>query len=339
MVAIMTSCLLAFVLTAAAASAAPPPCDATTGAPPIRTVIPVTKKVSCHGGRLLSFEQNGVERYACLNLPAQAKRAGGRKWPLILYVHASETTPESLYTSGKSLFDAHDTYALSDDENVRGFILLAPEARRAMAWPGTKGATATGFRWDEWYRDPKTNLDAAAIDHFLDAAIATGLVDTRRIYVFGWSNGAFTAALYGVWRGDRIAAIGQYAGASPWARPPCPVPMPSGPQVPILLMRNLCDAVVPCSETDEWIGSLAVAHWPFEAYNLRDDGSEAPAAAGCAKQCSELQGVHDHIRWPQKQLILDRLLPFFRRHSKNGMRAFSGDARSAMSAAMPRRPR
>jgi hypothetical protein len=178
------------------------------------------------------------------------------------------------------LFDVRDTYALSDDEGARGFILLSPEARRAMAWPGTQGATATGFRWDEWYRDPQANLDAAAIDHFLDAAIATGLVDPRRIYVFGWSNGA---------------SIGQYAGASPSPRPPCPVPMPPGPQVPIILIRNLCDAVVPCSETNEWISDLTAAHWPFEHYNLWDNGAEASALEGCAKNCSELQGVHDHI--------------------------------------------
>jgi len=309
--------IFATSLSAGEPSGPPPPCSPATGAPPIRTVPPVTKKIRCHGGRLLSFAQNGVERYACLNLPAQARETKtGRKWPLIIYLHASETTPESLYKSGKTLYDAHDTYALSDDESVRGFILLAPEARRAMAWPGTHGATATGFRWDEWYRDPNTNLDAAAIDHFLDAAMATGLVDPRRIYVFGWSNGAFTAALYGVWRGERIAAIGQYAGASPWARPPCPVPMPPGPQVPILLIRNLCDSVVPCSETNEWIGDLTAAHWPFEWYSLWDSGAEAPRSEGCAKNCSKLQGVHDHIRWPQPSVVLNRLLPFFKRHAK-----------------------
>ncbi|HJQ36648.1 MAG TPA: prolyl oligopeptidase family serine peptidase [Thermoanaerobaculia bacterium] len=312
----MNAILLALVLLAAEPCGTSPLCNCTTGAPPIRTVQPETKKVSCNGGRLLSFEQNGVERYACLNLPAEARAPEGRKWPLIIYLHASETTPESLYKSGKGLYDVHDTYALSDREDVRGFILLAPEARRAKAWPGTKGATQTGFRWDEWYRDPEKNLDAAMIDHFLDAAIETGLVDRNRIYVFGWSNGGFTAALYGIWRGERIAAIGQYAGASPFARPPCPVPMPSGKQVPLILIRNLCDGVVPCSETNDWISDLKTANWPFESYNLSDNGAEAPASAGCATVCSKKQGVKDHIRWPQQSVLLDRLLPFFKRHAK-----------------------
>jgi len=290
----------------------PPPCTA-VGAPPIRTVAPVTKPVVCQEGKLLSFEQNGVMRYGCLNLPAQAKQSK-KKWPLVIYLHASLTTPESLYKEGKSLFELHDTFALSDDAGVHGFIIVSPEGRRAEAWPSTGGAEQTGIRWDEWYRDPSKNLDAAAIDHFLDAAVATGLVDTRRIYVFGWSNGSFMAALYGAWRSDRIAAIGQYAGASPWARPPCPLPLPARGHVPLILIRNLCDGVIDCPTSSQWIADLTAARWPFASYNLFDDGAEAPASAGCAKNCSEAQGIHDHIRWPKKSVLAERLLPFFKKH-------------------------
>ena len=300
----------------ALAQSSNPPCSPSTGAPPITTVPPVTQPVDCQDGKLLSFEQSGVTRYACLNLPAQAKRSKG-KWPLIIYLHGSETNPASLYKEGKSLFELHDTFALSNDPAVKGFLIVSPEGRNAQPWPAAAGAQQVGIRWDEWYRDPAANLDAAAIDHFLDAAVATGLVDTRRIYVFGWSNGAFTAALYGVWRSGRIAAIGQYAGANPWARPPCPIAMPNGPQVPLILIRNLCDRVVPCSLTSEWIGNLTAAKWPFESYNLFDDGSEAPASQPCAKVCSKVQGIHDHIRWPQKSVLEKRLLPFFKRHARS----------------------
>ena len=50
-----------------------------------------------------------------------------------------------------------------------------------------------------------------------DEVVARGLVDTQRIYVFGWSNGAYMAALYGMWRANRIAAIAQYACSTPRA--------------------------------------------------------------------------------------------------------------------------
>ncbi len=298
-------------------SDSPPPCSA-TGAPPILTVKPVTEKVTCDGGKLLSFDQNGIERYACLNLPSQALEARqppGRKWPLVIYLHASLTTPASLYKEGAELFALHDTFSLSNEAGVKGFILLSPEGRRAEAWPGTKGATETGIRWDEWYRDPAKNLDAAAIDRFLDKAIATKLVDRRRVYVFGWSNGSFMAALYGVWRGDRIAAIGQYAGASPWARPPCPVPLPVKPHVPLVLLRNLCDSIVSCQESSQWISDLSAAGWPYESYNLWDDGYEAPSTEGCATSCTFAQGVRDHIRWPKGSVLANRLLPFFKQHA------------------------
>lgn len=195
-------------------TAVPAPLCNATGAPPIQTVAPVTTKPTCNDGRVLSFDQNGVERFACLNLPPQAS-VDRRQWPLVIYLHGSETNPDSLYHAGRSLFELHRTYDLSADPDVHGFIILSPGARRAEAWPAPFGATGTGTRWDEWYRDPATNLDAAAIDHFLDEVLATGLVDANRVYVFGWSNGAFTSALYGVWRADRIAAIAQYAGANP----------------------------------------------------------------------------------------------------------------------------
>ena len=297
-------------------SSASAPCNA-TGAPPIRTVTPVTRKPDCKAGELFTFVQNGVTRYACWNLPLQARvrpRVAGRKWPLIIYLHGSLTTPNSLYHEGKSLFKLRNTFPLSDDPTVKGFLILAPEGRRATPWPSSGFETGTGFHWDEWYRDPATNLDAAAVDHFLDVAVGTGLVDTRRVYVFGWSNGAYMSALYGVWRSDRIAAIGQYAGANPWSRTPCPLPLPVQPHVPLILLRNLCDALVSCATTSEWISELTAAQWPFEAYSLTFSGAEAPPSEGCTADCSRAKGIHNHIRFPAKSVFEKRLLPFFKAH-------------------------
>lgn len=79
-------------------------------------------------------------------------------------------------------------------------------------------------------------------------------------------------------------------------------------------MRNLCDAVVPCNITSEWIGNLTDAGWPFESYNLLDNGSEAPAGQGCAAVCPSAVGTYDHIRWPHKSVIEGRMLPFLKRH-------------------------
>ncbi len=224
----------------------------TDGTPPMPTTTPVTIKPYCEHGRILSFEQEGITRYACFDSPAQAAQAqkATKRWPLFIYLHGSRATPDSIYTLGKDLFHLHDDYPLSDDPNVRGFFLLSPEGRRATPW---ESVTGTGFHWDEWYRNPSKNLDVLAIDHFVDEVVSMGQVDPRRIYVFGWSNGAYMAALYGIWRSSRVAAIGQYAGADPWSRTPCPVLLRYERQVPLVLLRNLCDALVPCATTSDWI--------------------------------------------------------------------------------------
>jgi len=276
------------------------------------TVAPVTVRPYAPRGRVLSFAQDGITRYACLHLPRQAQDPDGhdRKWPLVVYLHGSRTTPESLYTLGRHLFDFHDTHVLSDDPDVRGFVLLAPEGRRAAPW---SSPTGTGFHWDEWHHSPSSNLDALAIDRFIDETIATGRVDPRRIYVFGWSNGAYMAALYGVWRGERIAAIGQYAGGDPWTRPPCPVPMTYTRRVPLVLLRNLCDALVPCKDTSAWIQTLTSMGWPFAYHDLDLHGRITSPGRTCDERCSKPKGLYAHVRWP-KPAALEVLLQFFREH-------------------------
>jgi poly(3-hydroxybutyrate) depolymerase len=286
------------------------------GAPPIRTEQPVTIPLHCHRGQLLHFRQNDVTRYACLNVPQQAEeeQAIERKWPMLIYLHGSLTTPESLYLSGRELFDLHDTFPLSGDPEVHGFYVLSPEGRRATPWASGGPQTGSGFHWDEWYRNPSENLDALAIDHFLEEVIATGRIDTRRIYVFGWSNGAYMAALYGVWRGERIAAIGQYAGADPWSRTPCPVPLHAPRKVPLVLLRNLCDALVPCATTNAWIETLAHHAWPFEFHNLGLLGA-VTAETRCAPRCSKERGLFEHVRWPNRE-ALEEMLGFLLRHPR-----------------------
>lgn len=286
-------------------------CNA-TGAPPMTTVNPATARLDPHGGRLLQFNQNGVTRYANLNLPreAQSNQSKGRKWPLLIYLHGSRATPESIYRFGKNLFALHDTFPLSANPDTHGFIVLSPEGRRARP---AGALTGTGFHWDEWYRDPQSNLDALAVDHFLDETIATGLVDTKRVYVFGWSNGAYMAALYGTWRSDRIAAIAQYAGADPFSREPCPVPFNGKRKVPLVLLRNLCDALVDCATTSQWIATLQKMEWPFAHHNLGTTGHLTAPDAACDGHCGKIKGLYEHIRFPQPDAF-DAMLKFLKQH-------------------------
>lgn len=295
-----------------------PTCSTTDGTPPLQTANPpVTVPPDCKQGKRLSFEQDGLRRYACLNLPPQAQGAAapaGARWPLLIYLHGSRTMPDSLYLEGKNLLALHDQYPLSKDPAIKGFIILSPEGRRMVPWAAPDFQTGTGFHWDEWYRNSTENLDARAVDHFLDEVIATGKVDPRQIYVFGWSNGAYMAALYGVWRGDRIAAIGQYAGGDPWSRPPCPVAFTYTRKVPLFLMRNLCDAAVSCSTTSSWIATLKQTDWPFEFRSLDLKGNAVSPDSPCAASCPTKQGAYEHVRWPQTA-VLSQMLDFLKQNS------------------------
>jgi poly(3-hydroxybutyrate) depolymerase len=323
-VALLVPALLLAARSAPAQESSPPAAAtsatvcAATGAPPIRTDEPATIPLYCSQGKLLSFRQNGVSRYACLNAPAQVRReaaSAGRKWPLLVYLHGSLTTPESLYLSGRNLFRLHDTYDLSGDPQVKGFYVLSPEGRRATPWPAEGGngpVTGSGFHWDEWYRSSTENLDALAIDHFLDETVAAGRIDPKRIYVFGWSNGAYMTVLYANWRSGRIAASAQFAGADPWSRTPCPVPVQATRKVPLVLLRNLCDHLVPCPTTAAWVDTLTGLGWPLEVHNLDLQGA-ITAAKDCVPSCSKDRGIYEHVRWPDTH-ALAAMLAFLKQH-------------------------
>jgi poly(3-hydroxybutyrate) depolymerase len=308
----LVTLVFAASINAADTAASQPACTA-TGTPPMETVKPVTERPRCEDGKLLSFDQNGVTRYACFNLPPQATASAG-KWPMVVYLHGSMTTPDSLYRDGRALFELSRDYPLSTRAGTRGFILLAPEGRRAKAWSSDGPHTGTGFHWDEWQRDPNTNLDVQAIDHFIEQAMASGLVDAKQIYVFGWSTGADMAVLYGAWRAEHIAAVGQYAGTDPWQRTPCPVAMPSGRKQPLALLRNMCDALATCSATSSWSRTLEQQDWPFRRVNLSWNGKDAGPGAPCDASCGKAHGLYEHVRWPDKAVLADELLKFFKAH-------------------------
>ncbi len=291
------------------------PCDV-FGALPIRTVFPVTIPLICEDGDELTYQQGSTIRYACLNYPDQADSLD-YNWPLIIYLHGSLVTPMSLYTFGRDFFNLRNDFKLSGNDSIKGFITLSPEGRIAKPWTTDEPATGEGFHWDEWYRNPDDNLDADAIDNFLDQVISTGKVDTSRIYVFGWSNGAYMTVLYSTWRSSRIAAMGQYAGANPWARSPCPIPISYTRQVPLFLMRNLCDALVPCETTNEWIDTLTARNWPFKYHNLNSLGV-ITLNDSCSTNpgCSGDEGIAEHMRWPRKT-SLELMLEYFRFHPLN----------------------
>ncbi len=244
------------------------------GAPP-RTVLAPLDTVfapSCvPGGRRLDqwSDGEGTVRDACVFEPAAA--ATDHKLPLVIYLHPSLVGTD-LSLDANFLRSEIDTADLTGDPERPGFILLSPYGRvtdRYYPFPDDNASPG----WDNWYRQMlpdgqarrvngeswPANVEAASIDHFVDAIVAEGKVDPQRIYVMGWSNGSAMAMLYALNRPE-VAAAAVYSAPDPFAafNDPCtqqPVsraPVDDSqlqlfnPDVPILHIHNDCDIAGLC---------------------------------------------------------------------------------------------
>jgi hypothetical protein len=148
-------------------------------------------------------------------------------------------------------------------------------------------------------------------------------VDEKRIYVTGWSNGAYWAAQYAIVRHDQatpgghvVAAAAVYAGADPFAdfdataSPSCRPSTYPQTQVPLLIIHRNCDALVACdstqrtafnlppqSDVEGFLSTLAGAGADLHTQDLIIDRNGAVVSA-CDPTCSRLQGTLNHVRWP-----------------------------------------
>lgn len=317
------------------------------GNPPARLIGPV--KPDCGIGELLGpwKDGNGTDRYACLY---KSKSAGAHiKLPLLIYLHPSEFQANTITRT--DLLNFQNSYVLSGDPKRPGFNLLAPQGRKTVhRYPlGDRGGTG----WDNWYRQfnpagevkvgdavfPE-NPDAAAIDHFVAQQVAAGEVDTDRIYVTGWSNGAAMASLYALNRSG-VAAAAVYSAPDPFDAfdDPCaqmPVTVDSAssaeirilnPRVPTLHLHNACDVAGICPNGEKLAADLRAA-----GIKVRDviiDASRRRVRT-CVAYCGsnpngELSilrhpvgyylGLRHHDRWPAEWNRY--LLDFLRRNSLN----------------------
>jgi len=136
----------------------------------------------CGGvGTVLSdyTDNNGELRYACLSQPLNVP--AGVQLPLVVYLHPSLFTPDTLY--GATDIPAFiQTADLTGDPARPGFILLAPQGRNTTHFYPFPDDTGPG--WDNWYRNTQAslefglpearaeNVDVAAIDHYIRWTLA-----------------------------------------------------------------------------------------------------------------------------------------------------------------------
>jgi polyhydroxybutyrate depolymerase len=133
-----------------------------------------------------------------------------------------------------------------------------------------------------------TNPDVALFDAILLASHNALCLDSRRVFVTGFSNGAYMANQLACRRGDRIRAIVTHAGGGPYevagtydaqGHLVC-----SGKAVAALVVHGTADATVAPSE-----GQKSVEHWSFAnrcSSSTRTTTPPCEAFVGCVQPVS-----------------------------------------------------
>jgi len=314
-----------------------------------RPIVQDLTQLTCAGGTMMEpwSDSDGTTRRACLYEPASASAA--TPLPLIVYIHPSLFTADTL-TFATNILDFQNTADLSGDPARPGFIVVAPEGRATQHFYPQPDDQGTG--WDNWYRqldrgggavvvDGVTypqNVDAATIDHFIDAEVATGKVDTRRIYLTGWSNGSAMGFLYGLSRRG-IAAAAVYTGPNPYEafNDPCPQQPTrhrprsnaeirfSNRRLPIYHVHNACDIAGICPNGELLLSQLLAVHVRFTDVIIDGPQQQVPMCdPGCGTNPDAdmsptmdnvrgfTEGTQNHTRWPT--LWTQSMLDFFRQH-------------------------
>ncbi len=274
-----------------------------------------------------AVDADGVDRYACRYQPGGASVSAPR--PLLIFLHGGGGGNAGNVYNFTSLRAKAESYVLGNAARP-GFFLVSVQGRN-LHYPTFNNRD--GRHHDFYYRDlrsPSTNPDIAHLDRLIDELVATGAVDTRRIYVMGWSNGGFFGQMYAIARhttptpgGNRVAAVVPYTAADPFhntSRDQVPSyqldPYPTS-TVPILLVSRTCD-IVACNQAqadmfassgtviepghivEPWISQdlpIKVRN-PNALWRLIAGNGEVAKMCSTRLTCSATVGLINHMRWP-----------------------------------------
>lgn len=164
-----------------------------------------SRKAHPAGGAEFRIDSGGVERRYLMYRPKD--RADGVPLPVVFDFHGSGSDPEEeMQVSG-----------MADAAERHGFLLLMPVA--AVEMP------AGGYTWNVPPDERRPDDVQFAMD-VLEHAAERVAIDTRRVYVTGFSGGARLASELGCAAPERIAGIAAVGGLrSPTACTGEPVPV------------------------------------------------------------------------------------------------------------------
>jgi hypothetical protein len=253
-------------------------------------------------GQLLTFtDSNNEARCACLLITTSSVTL-----PLVVWLQPSVVYPTSVYNTNFTV-EASTTKLTGTTNGPSGYHLLLPAARVTKNF---ECGAIDCIAWDTWYRnfnrsDPKMNVDVETIDYFINHVVyhmSNLHVDSSRVFLSGWSNGASMALLYAL-NTPNIAAAAVYSSTNPYQNDndPCPqTPYPSQ-RTSVLDLVNECDSTGICLGGEEFIADLNNRYrnqLTAKFITINGYSNPTPTPTPTCMNCSEAEGLLNHGRWP-----------------------------------------
>lgn len=208
-----------------------------------------------------SFTHNGLNRNGLVYVPQQEPPAGG--WPVVFVLHGFTQTAQGIMGySGMN--------SVAEEEN---FIACYPNG--------------VNFSWNVGFTAAATD-DVNFIETLIDSLSADWLINPRRVYACGMSNGGFMSYRLACELGNKIAAIASVTGSMTTATFNSCAPVRA---VPVLEIHGTADAVVPYAGSN---GILPVQ----EVIQFWRNNNNCPAAAAT----SNLPDLVSEGSYVEKQL-------------------------------------
>ena len=126
------------------------------------------------------------------------------KLPLVIALHGNGDTNTNFITGTTTL------QALAESKS---FVLAAPQGitQTVMAF----GQTIPNISWDPYRTVAEGNIDLPLLDAIRTELVATGSIDTKKLVVFGYSQGGYMSFRYGMDTAATLSCTGLIGAANP----------------------------------------------------------------------------------------------------------------------------
>lgn len=256
------------------------PCTAPSGEPAQKSERNEGRP-ACRRADVLEHQgKDMTPRYACVFTDSRFEAR--KPLPLVVFLHGELDDPTAVHRKTR-LRARYAKLDMSGDPKRSGFVILAPQARRINR----------SLRWDVEHH-ARENLDALAINVFIDELVAAGSVDPRQLYVIGESRGGVMAAVFAHLYPERVAAFGTYGASASKLSWTC-----DGAPPPAAVFYRSCDAVSSCASVEAWLSDRDHDRAPTFSLRLGAGKATEPSCALSKAKCGPKSGAANHYRWPK----------------------------------------